>query len=671
MIAKHIPIRSLRKSDFANLVTYITDAQNKTERLGQVQITNCEASSLQDAIMDVMATQRINTRATGDKTYHLLVAFPAGENPSASVLKEIEERLCTGLGYGEHQRISALHHDTDHLHIHIAINKIHPTRHTMHEPFQAYRTLGDLCTELEQLHGLQQVNHAFCHRISENRALDMEKHSGLESLVSWIKRTCLNELSSAQSWKELHEVLHKNGLELRERANGFVIEADEGPMVKASTIARDFSKQKLETRLGPFEAFLEQKGQKRRQYQKEPLRLRVNTSALYAKYKIEQQTLRESQEVALKKIQRHMDREIKAAKRANCLRRATIKVIGEGRAVKKLLYAQASYALRTEIQTISKKYQKERQDLYGTHKRCTWADWLQKEAIQGNVEALAVLRACEGTRCLKGNTVQGEGQPRHGPIPVIDTITKKGTIIFRAGMSAVRDDGNKLQVSREATFDGLQEALRLALKRYGNRITVNGTALFKAQIIRAAVNSQHPITFTDPVLERRRQDIRCTLLKKENTHERSEHDRGCDRERTRRGTGHAESSIVTKHDATRVGLPDGRNNADSIITQKSNIKRIGRIPPPQSQHRLRTLSQLDVVRIPDRGEVLLPHDVPHHVEQQGTKPDHALRRRISKPGMNQKWLKGIGRPKHFRYTTGDDSVAGSSKGSIKKSKRRR
>jgi len=665
LIAKHISIRSLCKSDFANLVTYITDAQDKTERLGQVQITNCEACSIQDAIVEVMATQRINTRATGDKTYHLVVAFPSGENPSASALKDIEERLCIGLGYGEHQRVSAIHHDTDHLHIHIAINKIHPTRHTMFEPFQAYRTLGELCTELEQLHGLQQVNHEFCHQISENRALDMEKHSGLESLVSWIKRTCLNELSSAQSWRELHEVLHNNGLELRMRANGFVIEADDGTMVKASTIARDLSKQKLETRLGPFESPLERKEQRRekRQYQKNPVRLRVNTVALYAKYKVEQQTLMESWSTALKKIQHRKDREIKAVKRANRLRRATIKVVGEGRAVKKLLYAQASYALRKEIQMINKKVQKERQDLYGAHKRYTWADWLQKEAIQGNVEALTALRAREGAQGLKGNTVQGKGQPRHGPIPVIDTITKKGTIIFRAGMSAVRDDGDKLQVSREATFEGLQEALRLAIKRYGNRITVNGTALFKAQIIRAAARSQQPITFADPVLERRRQEF----LKKENTHERSEHNRG----RAERGTGRAGSSTVTNHGAVRADLPAGRNDSGSTLTQNHNIRRSGRVPPPQSQHRLRTLSQLDVVRITDRSEVLLPHDVPHHVEQQGAKPDHALRRRISKPGMNQKRLKGVGIGKQSLYTIKDNSVAGTSKSLIKPSKRRR
>ena len=50
MIAKHVPMRSLGKSDFAGLANYITDAQSKDHRLGHVQATNCEAGSIQDAI---------------------------------------------------------------------------------------------------------------------------------------------------------------------------------------------------------------------------------------------------------------------------------------------------------------------------------------------------------------------------------------------------------------------------------------------------------------------------------------------------------------------------------------------------------------------------------------------------------------------------------------------
>jgi hypothetical protein len=533
MIAKHVPMRSLGKSDFAGLANYITDAQSKDHRLGHVQATNCEAGSIQDAITEVLATQHTNTRAKGDKTYHLIVSFRAGEQPSADTLRAIEERICVGLGYGEHQRISAVHNDTDNLHIHIAINKIHPTRHTMHEPYYPHRALAELCTALERDYGLERDNHEPRKRGAEGRAADMERHAGVESLVGWIKRECLDEIKGAQSWQELHQVMRDNGMELRVRANGLVFEAGDGTMVKASTVARDLSKPSLEARLGPFEASPERQAQTtaKRQYRKDPIRLRVNTVELYAKYKAEQQSLTTARAQALERARHRKDRLIEAAKRSNRLRRATIKVVGEGRANKKLLYAQASKALRSEIQAINKQFQQERTALYAEHSRRTWADWLKKEAQHGGADALAALRAREAAQGLKGNTIRGEGQAKPGHAPAVDNITKKGTIIFRAGMSAVRDDGDRLQVSREATREGLQEALRLAMQRYGNRITVNGTVEFKAQMIRAAVDSQLPITFTDPALESRRQ----ALLNKENTHERTE--RPEHRGRTGRGAG--------------------------------------------------------------------------------------------------------------------------------------
>ncbi|WP_036254317.1 TraI/MobA(P) family conjugative relaxase, partial [Methylobacter sp. BBA5.1] len=667
MIAKHVPMRSLGKSDFAGLADYITDTQGKTERLGQVQVTNCAAGTVQAAIDEVLATQHINTRATGDKTYHLLVSFRTGEKPNADTIKTIEERICAGLGYGEHQRISAVHHDTDNLHIHIAINKIHPVRHTMHEPYYPHRALAELCTVLERDYGLEPDNHQSRKRGAEGRATDMERHAGIESLIGWIKRECLDEIREAQSWAELHQTMRANGLELRERANGLVIEAVDGTMVKASTVARDLSKPKLEARLGSFEASSERQARinVKRQYQKNPVRLRVNTVELYAKYKAEQQTLTAARAAALVKARKRKDEQIAAVKRSGRLRRAAIKILSEGRLTKKLLYAQASRSLRNEIQAINKQYRRERKRFYDEHRRLTWADWLKKEAMQGNDEALTALRAREAAQGLKGNTVKGEGQARPGHVPILDNITKKGTIIFRAGMSAIRDDGDKLQVSRETNSEGLQAALRLAMERYGECITVNGTVEFKAQVVRAAVESQLPIIFADPGLERRRQE----LSTKEKANERTESISY--RGRTdRRGTGRAGSGPTADQHAIRFRSGPGGSRAAGAsersagIVGKPNIGRPGRVPPPQSQHRLRELSELGVVRIAGGSEVLLSRDVPGHMEQQGTQPDNTLRRGVFGAGVKpeqiaaaekyidereQKRFKIYDIPKHFLY----------------------
>lgn len=506
MIAKHVPMRSLGKSDFAGLVNYVTDAQSKDHRLGQVQISNCDAVSVRDAITEILATQHMNTRAKGDKTYHLIVSFRAGENPDADTLKTIEERICQGLGFGEHQRISAVHNDTDNLHIHIAINKIHPTRHTMHEPYYPHLALGELCATLERDYGLEVDNHQAHQREAASRATDMERHAGVESLVGWIKRECLDEIRAASTWKELHQVMRDNGLEITPRGNGLVIRADDGTTVKPSTLARDLSKPALEKRLGAFEALPEQmkRKQAKREYQKKPVRSRIDTTELYARYKDEQKNLTAARAEALAAAKRRKDRAVTDAKQKAATKRAAIKLAGGGRVSKKLLYSQTSATLRAELDGIHKEYAKERERLYQGHQRRQWADWLKQEATQGNSEALAALRAREAAQGLKGNTLTAQGKAKPGLVPVIDNITKKGTIIYRAGQSAVRDDGDRLQVSTGADRAGVLEALKLAAERYGDRITVNGTPEFKAQAIRAAVDGKLAITFADPALEKRR-----------------------------------------------------------------------------------------------------------------------------------------------------------------------
>jgi hypothetical protein len=191
VIAKHVPMKSVKHSDFAGLVKYIIDEQRKHERVGDVSVTNCHSDLAADAITEVINTQAQYTRAVSDKTYHLILSFRAGEHPDEAKLRAIEARICDALGYGGHQRVTAVHHDTDNLHVHIAINKIHPTRYTIHDPYNDHKTLAQLSEALEREYGLERDNHRATRRGSQNRAEDMERHAGIESLLAG---------SSASAW---------------------------------------------------------------------------------------------------------------------------------------------------------------------------------------------------------------------------------------------------------------------------------------------------------------------------------------------------------------------------------------------------------------------------------------------------------------------------------------
>jgi hypothetical protein len=438
-------------------------------------------------------------------------------------------------------------------------------------------------------------------------------------------------------------------------------------MVKASSVARELSKGKLEAKFGTFAppSYTDAERPKR-SYEARPVRSRIDTTLLFTRYKTEQQGMGANRTKEWKITRDHKNRLIEEAKRSAKLKRAATKLMGNSRAEKKLLYSLTSTALRKEIKNINEQYRQDKETLFKKYPPQQWADWLRRKATEGDTEALAALRAREAAQGLKGNVVGAGGDQRmkSNVKASQDSITKKGTIIYRVGASAIRDDGDKLKVSRETTKDGLDAALRMAMERYGNHITVNGTDDFKERIVRAAVSSNIPVTFADAALERRRQSLLSSNTQPENKHD-SPNKRG-------RRTGSGNSGVGSAGAATSRtagGVNNGINRFG--FPSKPNIGRIGNAPPPEARNGLRNLSNVPVVRIASGSEVLLPSNVPHHLEQQGTQPDNELRRNIFGSGSvtagqaaadkyiaerEKARLKVLDIPKHTRYNYDADGA---------------
>lgn len=672
-------MRSIRKSDFGALVEYLTDRQGKHERIGNVWATNCQSEGWQVAITEVLNTQAQNTRSKADKTYHVIVSFRAGEQPDGATLKAIEARICEGLGYDNNQRICVVHHDTDNLHFHIAINKIHPTRYTIRDPYNDHWTLGILCKRLEQEYHLQADNHQAGKTGSQDRAADMERQAGVQSLLGWIQRECAIQLKNARSWEELHTILGRNGLELREKGNGLVITNGSGIGVKASSVAMELSKMRLVRRLGNFQAADVMKIQHGRQYEARPVRFRVDTTKLFRRYRSDMEAAVTASKTEGAAATERKNRHIESVRKIAQYKRDAVKIINCSRMSKKVLYGVINRTLKDEIRKIKRRCLAERVAIKGKYKQLTWADWLRTKAIKGDPEALAALRAREAATGLKGDTITGKGSRNHAPLAAErDGITKKGTIIYHVGSTAVRDDGDRLQVSRGANMEGVQSALLLASEHYGSCIAVNGTEAFKEQVVLAAAAGRMPITFDDAALERRRQELLGSGVLRE---EASGHDRrpgartadgrpGVDGGYDISGTGgHGFAASAIHPRGTGGGAPTPGSAAHY---GKPDVAGVGRKPPPQSRNRLRELSELGVVHLAGGGEVLLPRDVPDRLERQGAKPDHRVRRDIPGPGemtagraAAEKYvaereamrLKASGVPTHRLYTPKDGSTA--------------
>jgi hypothetical protein len=252
MIIKKINKRAGITDNFGSLVDYLTDTQNKSNRVSEIRITNCDTDNLDFAKLDVLATQRMNQRSKKDKTYHLLISFDEKDRPlSKRELQAIEDKVCKDLGFEKHQRISVFHNDTNNPHLHIAINKVDPKKYTVKDPYWDHLTMAKTASEIETKYNLTSTNHSKKFTVSEVQANDFEKQQGIESFKTYMQRL-VPDIKNKNSWSELHSFLATNGIQIKKRANGLVFISN-NTRIKASTINRDFSLSKLEKRLGKFE----------------------------------------------------------------------------------------------------------------------------------------------------------------------------------------------------------------------------------------------------------------------------------------------------------------------------------------------------------------------------------------------------------------------------------
>jgi hypothetical protein len=501
-------MRSARRSSFPELVAYITNAKAKEMRLGAVRVTNCHQDNALDAVHEVLAVQLQNKRACSDKTYHLLISFDGGDSPSAQALREIEDELCEALGFDGHQRVSSVHTDTDNLHIHVAINKIHPKTLTIHNPYWDYKALGNVCQRLELAHGLVPTNHETRVRGRSSGAMDMEYAGGVESLLGWIRRECLDELRRAQRWAELHQALGRNGLILREQGNGLIVSDLEGRTVKASSIARDLSKAQLVKRFGPFESdrsSAQRQLKASRVYQPRPIQAAGGdrgADELYHRYQAEQARRSQATNKIRDALRQNKADRMNAARDLARTKRGLIRKLDCDSFSKRILYRQAGAALREDMQSIRKQHQAERELELAPLKSLSWFDWLAQRAAMNDREALIALRRRQHRAARRANSLLGTVQQQGGGGEKlqelkIDGITRQGTIIYADGKSAIRDSGQRLDVSEGISQAGLEIALSMAARRFGQHITIEGDMAFRERVLQTARALRLDLVFVD------------------------------------------------------------------------------------------------------------------------------------------------------------------------------
>jgi hypothetical protein len=392
MISKKAPVKAAARSKISHLVGYLLDQKGKCDRVAAVAATNCHSDDPKWAVHEMQAVQSRNQRAKGDRTYHLVISFRAGEDLPGDALAQIEDEFCRALGFAEHQRVSVVHRDTDHLHFHVAINKVHPTKFTLHEPFNDYHTRAKLCQQIEARYGLESFHCASKRNApAQQKAAAMEAVAGVESLIGYVQRSLKNSMASARSWQELHQAFAKAGVALKPQGNGLVVESN-GKMAKASSCFREMSKSALEKRFGTFQEMSQSAkvATPGKAYCARPMQ--KGSARLYEQYQTARREAKEEQCARLAEALAAHRLRVQYAKIAYTTQRTIIGLTRRS-TVNTLMLQLHRASLKAKVAASCATYQTERSAIYREAKLLAWNDWLMTQAAGGNKAAQALLQS--------------------------------------------------------------------------------------------------------------------------------------------------------------------------------------------------------------------------------------------------------------------------------------
>jgi Relaxase/Mobilisation nuclease domain/Large polyvalent protein-associated domain 7 len=531
MIAKRI-LRPKAASNFARLSAYLLSEKTGPEgdtssltfgyilngsgaagRVGAVRITNCASVSPSLALKEILATQALNKRSRSDRTYHLVVSFEPGERPTESQLQDIEDTLCEAIGLGAHQRISAVHTDRAHLHLHIAINKVAPSTRRCVEPFYDKRKLMAACEALEKKHGLAQTNHGRSKAGGpKGKPADLEAHAAEASFLSFVKdkieAQLLEALNGKTNWSEVHALLAKEGLILKRRGAGLIIaDAKTSLAVKASSVNPAFSMKELTGRLGPFEGA--RPPASCTAYGRAPLP-RQKAQALYAAYVFQRKEglealkkARQASAAARNSIYDGFAEYLKDVKRSG--------LTGSGkRARRRELRSLRSQALAA----LDAKAKKQRAEIESAY-TFSWIGFLEGQALAGDMTALEALRRSKNPNAAAAVAFLSAADPSHARTILLKDanpqIREGGHVRYQcADGGALTDEAARVRVDKTSYQAGFL-ALSLAAERFsGQALLIEGTEAFKRQATQIAAALNLPLTFGDSALEEERKELLLT-----------------------------------------------------------------------------------------------------------------------------------------------------------------
>ena len=222
----------------------------------------------QTAEMVALSQEAVRSK---DTINHYVLSWREGEQPTPEQIEQAVSIFLDELGVKDHQVIYGLHADTDNLHLHLVINRVHPETLKVVKINNGFdvEAAHKAIAKIENAQGWQRENNGR-YQVLENGELgrefidknrprqpaqpkrDMENRTGEKSAERIAIEDGAPIIKKAQSWEQLHRELAAAGMRYEKTGSGATLfVGDVG--VKASSADRDASLGKVQKRLGAYQ----------------------------------------------------------------------------------------------------------------------------------------------------------------------------------------------------------------------------------------------------------------------------------------------------------------------------------------------------------------------------------------------------------------------------------
>ncbi|PZQ93082.1 MAG: mobilization protein [Aeromonas media] len=469
----------------------------------------------QTAEMIALSQEAVRSK---DTINHYVLSWREGEQPSPEQVEEAVSIFMDELGVKDHQAIYGLHADTDNLHLHLAINRVHPETLKVVKINNGFdiEAAHKAIARIENAQGWQREQNGR-YQVLENGELgrehidkdkprqpaqpkrDMENRTGEKSAERIAIEDGAPIIKKAQTWEQLHRELAAKGMRYEKTGSGATLfVGDVG--VKASSADRDASLSKLQKRLGAYQPPPQR--QQVAQREPEPIKPDVPGWKDYITGRKAHYAEKNAAKLALDKRQEQERKQIAEQQKARRdeLMRGNWKGKGEVlNAMRSVIAAEQA----AEKAALKEKHQKQREQHRQQFR--PYPDLEQWQRMQKSPELAEQWRH----RASEPQRIEGaSGEPptprdirAYQPEIVGQQVhySRKEEAGAGGGVSFV-DKGKSIDIHDWRNRDSTLAALQLSAQKWGS-FTVTGNDEYKAMCAKLA--AEHGFKITNPELQER------------------------------------------------------------------------------------------------------------------------------------------------------------------------